>query len=195
MSECLATSTPVYTSGKLTCCVVHIFYFFSPVFVVKHRYWQTQNWQSSKWASVWRHQRPWTLYSRSDLVLSYSVNWTLCGTFLIVWKWRNWLQAICKSCSKSKYVIVVGVWNIQEAGLNVVIKYQILMEICICLQINHGGRHGHRAGRSFCGTRTEDSEWILRYPGQLISSTPISFSKPPTIQIMGNNFPSLTFLF
>ena len=61
------------------------------------------------------------------------------------------------------------------------------MSICILLADKHGGWHGHRAGRSFCGTRTEDSEWILRYPGWLISIpfTPISFFKTVsrTIQI------------
>ena len=158
-----------------------------------------------------RHQRLWTLYSRSDLVLSYSVNWTLCGTFLTVWKSRNWLQKggnnpcqlqilfkikICDSCwsmeyprsrpqccyqilniDGNMYLLADKPWTASISIINIKCKCQYVF----CLQINHGGRHGHWAGRSFCGTRTEDSEWILRYPGRLISIsfTPISFSKLP----------------
>ena len=97
---------------------------------------------------------------------------------IIVFSWK-WLcvNKACLISSDFNQVLSETTWSVPN----------IKSEYIFCLQINHGGRHGHRAGRSFCRTRTEDSEWILRYPGWLISIsfTPISFFKTVsrTIQI------------
>ena len=161
----MATSTPVYT-GAIYCCP--ILWTLCGTFLT---FWKSRNWLQK----VFLSDNPWHLqilfkikicdscwsmaYPRSRPQCCYQILNIDGNMYLLADKpwWEAWTASI-------------SIWNIK-------CKCQYVF----CLQINHGGRHGHWAGRSFCGTRTEDSEWILRYPGRLISisSTPISFSKPP----------------